>query len=505
MVESIMAAAGVKLGASPYRLGRKLGETALADIYLGEEMHSNRPVRIKALKPEALARNPELADRLRLDCAALRSLSHAHLAPVLDHSEFDGRPFLVTGVAECDSLWQRMTDRPPDGSVDMMAQELFNWLPRIASALEYLHGQNVLHGEVQPWNILFDRDGRPMLAEPGLTRPQFDAERQAFVPSTVPPPGSLRFVAPELFNRQLVDDRSDQFSLAMVVWEWLTGRRLLTGTTVPEIRQQHDTLEDLPAWLPEVWMQVFRKALAPRPEQRFRTCQEFAIGLLARIHSSGEAVRSPSRTGKPWWRSWMVRAACLVLIVGASAAAGRLLIPGTGDSGRLTELEAEKETLRARLGEAEEKSKETAAARELAVRDAAFLRSDLTLAQKRIADADRAHKDFKGWVLFKNDSDRVIKFDTRGRDWDGRWTDWIEHRLEPGKQQRVYFHGHIGAEIRYDWLVGDPFEWKHYTLVTESRLAADPDPTEEACDCRYQFTIRDGRIELILLLTMPKL
>ena len=264
---------GVKLGATPYRITRRIGESPVAELFQAEDLHNGQNVVVKAVKPEVLRQLPVLAERLRQEYPILKRFQHPHLVPVLDQSEWSGRPFLVVPAFPAGSLGIRMSNRPGPKP----AEHLAAWLPSIAAALDYVHAQGQVHGDVTPANILFDKDGQACLSELGLTRPHYDAARRAFFSG----PGQTlsHYLAPELLAGRPSDGRADQFALALIAWEWLTGRSLFSGDSLAEIKKGHEALGRLPNWAPATWIPVLQQALALRPEERFAGCGEFAATI----------------------------------------------------------------------------------------------------------------------------------------------------------------------------------------------------------------------------------
>lgn len=272
---------GKKLGSTPYRVLRRLGSGGMAEVYLAEDLHERERVVVKTPHSQFLRRDPSFAARFRQEAQALRRLVHPHIVRILDHSEHEGRPFLVLRFLEGGNLQRRMHSGRHGQQEAQPAEALATWLPEVASALDFMHTQGHLHRDVKPGNVLFDEVGRPYLGDLGLALAYRD---HAFGPASQPEArgfGTPRYMAPETLAGSSSDGRADQFSLALIVWEWLTGRCLIPGDTPAQVLTAQQTLlPSLPRWLPDPWMPVFHKALAVAPQQRFVTCHAFAREIL---------------------------------------------------------------------------------------------------------------------------------------------------------------------------------------------------------------------------------
>lgn len=274
---------GQVLGSTAYRVLRKLGVSGQMEFYLAEDMHHGAHVVIKAPTLDVLERVPSLAQRMALDYPALGRLSHPHILRLLDLGDHQGRPFFVRPFCTGGDLWRRMIGA--DGKLaPRPAENLDGWLPAVASALDYLHSQDLVHGDVHAANIFFDGDGHAFLGDPSLARPQANLEWAGPIFRTP------HYLAPEVLDGGQVDARADQFSLALIVFEWLAGRSFVQGESLADVSRSHTNLRSLPNWIAGAWLPVFARALATKPEDRFPSCQDFSTTLLARIDASGNPV-----------------------------------------------------------------------------------------------------------------------------------------------------------------------------------------------------------------------
>jgi serine/threonine-protein kinase len=287
-------------------LGKTLGryvvtewrqDGGMAQIYLGSDLHG-QPVVIKVPHLARVQQDPAWRERFRREVQALKRLSiHANIVRLLDAGEADGVPYLVLRYLDGGTLRDCMHSGPGGRQEPQAAEALCTWLPPVAAALDFLHAQGFVHRDVKPENVLFDRARTPYLADLGLLRDLAQGR------GTPPPltrlggrPGTPAYMAPEQLDAQPPGPAADQFALAVVVYEWLAGRRPFLGEGADEITRAQQrpatSLHQLRPELPAELAQAVAQALAPRPLERFPTCQLFAAGLLEAL-DGGLAGHAP--------------------------------------------------------------------------------------------------------------------------------------------------------------------------------------------------------------------
>lgn len=266
-----------------YRLLRRLGRGSFGEVYQAEDIREHRTVALKLIKAP-LTRSEDLKAFLN-EARSIR-LRHPHIVPLLDFglSEQD-LPYLVMDYVAGGTL----RDRHPKGS-RLPLSEVVKLATQLASALQYAHDHRLVHRDVKPENVLCRKDGMVLLSDFGIASVAHASSSasayQAFG-------GTLPYMAPE---QQAGKPRpaSDQYALAIAVYEWLAGERPFQGT-IPELVSQHlhvpppSLLERVPT-LPFQVEQVVFKALAKQPQERFARIADFASALQA---ASQTPVTSP--------------------------------------------------------------------------------------------------------------------------------------------------------------------------------------------------------------------
>lgn len=264
-----------------YRLVRKLGGGSFGTVYLAEHVHHHTEAAVKILDIR-LSKSADFKDFINEVRTIL--LRHPHIVPLLDFgiSRHD-LPFLVMEYAPEGTL----RDRHPKGE-RIPLPTIVSYTNQLASALQYAHDQRVIHRDIKPENILVRADGTLMVSDFGIAK----LLEQNVLLSIQTHAGTPVYMAPEQ-HLGYPSFASDQYALAVVIYEWICGVRPFRGTTVGLAVQHMNTpptplREHLPT-LPEAVERVILKALAKAPEDRFESIQEFADALR-------EAVPPPSST-----------------------------------------------------------------------------------------------------------------------------------------------------------------------------------------------------------------
>jgi serine/threonine protein kinase/Flp pilus assembly protein TadD len=278
--------------AGSYRVERELGRGGMATVYLGHDKRHNRRVAIKVLHPElSHSIGP---DRFLREIELAARLNHPHIVPLFDSGNAEGFLYYVMPVIEGETLRDRLLR---DGQIPL--EETLQLARGIASALDYAHRQNVIHRDIKPENIML-QEGEAVVMDFGIGKAVSVAANDTLT-QTGTVVGTPAYVSPEqAAGENKIDGRSDQYSLACVLFEMLSGRKAFTGPTaqsviskrftdpVPSLRSVYDKTPD------EV-ENALLKALAKEPGERFATTAEFARALIASHMSTPDG--SPLHAG----------------------------------------------------------------------------------------------------------------------------------------------------------------------------------------------------------------
>lgn len=201
--------------AGRYRLVAPIGTGASAHVYAAHDVRLHRRVAVKLLHP-SLAAEPAFLRRFRAEARAAAALNHPNVLRVFDWGEEEDGPFLVLEYLGGGSL-RALLDASPRLSPAQVAQIG----AQAAQGLAYAHRRGLVHRDVKPANLLFDDEGRLRVADFGLARALAEAASTEPLGAVL---GTARYASPEQAEGRPVDDRTDVYSLALVLYEALTGR-----------------------------------------------------------------------------------------------------------------------------------------------------------------------------------------------------------------------------------------------------------------------------------------
>ncbi len=266
-----------------YRIERQLGQGGMGAVYLARDTSLDRPVALKVL-PAEFAAQPDLRDRFLRETRMTAGFSHPNIVPVFSIEDRDGVLAYAMGFIEGESLGDRVRRLGPLG-----AREVVRLLQDVGYALSYAHGRGVVHRDLKPENIMLERaTGRALLMDFGIARTVKAA------PATTSPSltrvgeivGTPEFMSPEQASGDVVDGRSDLYSLGLVAFFAVTGHLAITGGTTQQVLARQLTQPvppiaslrpDLPGPLAEAIDHLVRK----EPSERYQTAEALETALDA--------------------------------------------------------------------------------------------------------------------------------------------------------------------------------------------------------------------------------
>ena len=256
-----------------YRIVRKLGSGGMADVYLAEDEELGRRVAIKILN-DRHANDESFVERFRREAKNAAGLSHPNIVSIYDRGEAEGTYYIAMEYLDGRSLKELVVARGP-----LPIGDAIEFTRQVLGALRFAHRKGVVHRDIKPHNVMADADGRLKVTDFGIARAGVSQMTEAG--SII---GTAQYLSPEQARGAAVDQRSDLYSVGILLYEMLTGTVPFTGDSPVEIAMKHlsDTprppsLErpDIP---PDLDMIVLR-ALAKSPDDRFQTAEEMAAEL----------------------------------------------------------------------------------------------------------------------------------------------------------------------------------------------------------------------------------
>ena len=260
-----------------YRLVRRLGTGGMATVDLARDLELERPVAVKRLHPHLVS--DQTVDRFRREARAAGRLRHPGVVTVHDWGFDDDVPYLVMEVVDGPSLRTALERRgrlTPGEALAVLA-------PAVAG-LAAAHDAGIVHRDVTPGNVLLGHDGASKMADFGLARPVASAAET--VPEAVV--GSPHYLSPEATRGEVLDARSDVFSLGCVLYECLTGRPPFAGGTAAVVatRRLHERVPPPSEVVPGLGSAldgVVTTATAPDPDDRYTDAAALLLDLRAAV------------------------------------------------------------------------------------------------------------------------------------------------------------------------------------------------------------------------------
>ncbi len=283
-----------------YRIVDELGRGAMGIVYKAEDPNLDRLVALKTIiLPEDAEEHGEYRKRFFLEAKAAGKLNHPHIVTTFDCGELDGMAYLAMELLEGIDLRTRMTKQ---GVTALEAVEIAR---QVADGLGYAHERGVVHRDIKPGNIMLNGGGKAKIMDFGLARMRMADHKT----STGMVLGTPRYMSPEQISGQPVDQRSDIFSLGIVLYEMLTGTRLYSGENIEQVQHSITQTEHVPPTrvvpgLPAMIDFVVARALKKDPAVRYQDAYELAADLetcLAELRGQGAATEpsgDKSRTVK---------------------------------------------------------------------------------------------------------------------------------------------------------------------------------------------------------------
>jgi len=259
-----------------YELQDCVGRGATGEVYRAYDQLLRVTLAVKLLKQE-YSSNPEALERLRQEIVLAREISHANVVKIFHLGETDGRMYLTMQWTDGPSLAKVIERDAPLPLSRILAVGV-----PLASALEALHRAGVLHRDIKPHNILLDRSGAPYLVDFGLAR----LMGQPGITRSGIFLGTPDYASPEQAELGDLDERSDVYSLGVVLFEMATGRRPFRGKTAREVLELHRSTppprpEELNPAVSGPLSRVILRCLEKHPERRYANATALHAALRA--------------------------------------------------------------------------------------------------------------------------------------------------------------------------------------------------------------------------------
>lgn len=269
-----------------YQILEKLGQGGMGIVYRARDLALGRMLALKVLTPEALSQ-PDRRRRFLNEARAASSLNHPNIVTIYEVSQADGVDFIAMEWIDGEPLHEVLRAGPlPIAKVKQYGAD-------IGRALDAAHAAGVVHRDIKPGNVLITRDGRAKVLDFGLAKlmepegpsgPDSETRTAAMTAGMIL--GTVAYMSPEQAEGRPIDHRSDLFSLGIVIFEMLTGKRPFRGnsslsTLMSIIRDPAPDPGSFRQPLPSGWAGLVQKALMKRPEDRYQSAAELLSDLAA--------------------------------------------------------------------------------------------------------------------------------------------------------------------------------------------------------------------------------
>jgi len=278
-----------------YLITQELGRGAMGIVYEALDPLIGRSVAVKVIQMNSCTEPSQvelMRERLLREARSAGVLSHPGIVVIFDVGQESGMPFIAMERVEGKPLNRLLQPGPK-----LEQTEALGLVRQTALALDYAHQNGVIHRDVKPANILLDKCGRVKITDFGIAK--IMSTQHHTVGSLIM--GTPNYMSPEQVEARPVDARSDQFSLAVVAYEMLTGRSPFQGDSLAALAHAIVYSEPAPACtagskLPSAVDEVLKRGLAKLPDQRYESCAAFAEALAGSLSdlSCAPRMRTPA-------------------------------------------------------------------------------------------------------------------------------------------------------------------------------------------------------------------
>lgn len=294
---------------SHYRIVEKIGAGGMGEVYLAEDTELKRQVALKFLPPH-LCHDEDCRARFKREAQAAAKLDHSNIVPVYEVGEFKGRPFFAMAHIEGQSLREVIKQGK------LTVNEAVDLTMQVCEGLYEAHSAGVVHRDIKPGNIIIDKKGKPRLLDFGLATVSGE-EKLTKTGSTL---GTVGYMSPEQVEGKKVDHRSDLFSVGVILYEMITGRRPFAGDNDAAVVKaiSSSTPEPIARFKSGVTgelQSIIDKALSKDVSIRYQHADGMLADLKRLAASSQVPVTVSTRERRPKKLRWAAALSLLIIAV----------------------------------------------------------------------------------------------------------------------------------------------------------------------------------------------
>jgi tetratricopeptide (TPR) repeat protein/predicted Ser/Thr protein kinase len=310
-----------------YEILQLLGEGGMGAVYKARDRELDRFVALKLIRPE-LAANPSILARFKQELLLSREVTHRNVIRIFDLGDADGVKFITMEFVEGQDLRSLIQEKKK-----FSLEEAVELMQQVCRALEAAHSLGIIHRDLKPQNIMRDQTGRILVMDFGLAR-MVEGDGMTQTGALV---GTMEYMSPEQALGKDLDQRSDLFSLGLILYELLTGimpfkAESAVASLIKRNQERAAPVSDHDGTIPATLSNIVSKALERDPALRYQSAAEFLRDLDAWQGKDAAATLRFPTSEKPWgqtvpWHWIGGTAAVLVLVVAGYLLRGKLSAP----------------------------------------------------------------------------------------------------------------------------------------------------------------------------------
>lgn len=257
-----------------YQIIERIGGGGMALVYRAQDILLNRNVAIKVLRQQ-FVNDEEFIRRFRREAQSAASLSHPNIVSVYDVGQEDEVHYIVMEYVEGQNLNEIIKERAP-----LQVDESIRIASQIADALDHAHHNQIIHRDIKPHNIMIGRNGRVKVTDFGIAR----AVTSTTITQTGSVVGSVHYFSPEHAKGVATGEKSDIYSLGIVLYQMLTGRLPFLGESPISVALKHlqehfDEPRKVNAMIPQSVENIILKSMRKNPSERYQSANEMLRDL----------------------------------------------------------------------------------------------------------------------------------------------------------------------------------------------------------------------------------
>jgi serine/threonine protein kinase/tetratricopeptide (TPR) repeat protein len=257
----------------------RLGAGGMGEVLLAEDRVLKRQVAMKAIRSEH-SQDRHFCERLLQEAERASQLNDEHIARIYDIAEYDGRIVIIMEYVEGETLRTKMREEP------LTTEQFFDVAEQCLAGLAAAHRRGILHCDLKPENLMITPTGLVKILDFGFARHATDETKDSLELDSPAVGGTLAYIAPEVLQGRMPDERADIFSMGVVLYESLAGFHPFRGESARATVDSalKDEPRQLPTSVPAGLDSVLQRMLAKAPSQRYQSCAD-VLADVSRVHA----------------------------------------------------------------------------------------------------------------------------------------------------------------------------------------------------------------------------